>query len=41
MQVLFVNEAIRKAQQGWPLHGLAPIVDPSDEIIEVLLAALW
>ncbi len=41
MQVLFVNEAIRKAQHGMPLHGLAPIVDPSDEIIEVLLAALW
>ena len=40
MQVLFVNEAIRKAQHGSPLHGLAPIVDPSDEIIEVLLAAL-
>jgi hypothetical protein len=40
MQVLFVNEAIRKAQHGSPLHGLAPIVDPSDKIIEVLLAAL-
>jgi len=40
MQVLFVNEAIRKAQPGSPLHGLAHIVDPSDEIIEVLLAAL-
>ncbi len=40
MQVLFVNEAIRKAQHGSPLHYLAPIVDPSDEIIEVLLAAV-
>ncbi len=40
MQVLFVNELIRKAQPGPPLHGLAHIVDPSDEIIEVLLAAL-
>ncbi len=39
MQVLFVSEAIRKAQHGSPLHGLAP-VDTSDEIIEVLLAAL-
>ena len=39
-QVLFVNDAIRKARPGSPLHGLAPIVDPSDEIIEVLLAAL-
>jgi hypothetical protein len=40
LQVLFVNDAIRKAQPGSKLHGLAPIVDPSDEIIEVLLAAL-
>ena len=40
MQVLFVNEAIRKAQHGSPLHGLAPIVDPSDKIMEFLLAAL-
>ena len=40
MQVHFVNEAIRKAPQGSKLHGLAPIVDPSDDIIEVLLAAL-
>ena len=39
-QVHFVNDAIRAAQRGSPLHGLAPIVDPSDEIIEVLLAAL-
>jgi hypothetical protein len=40
MQVLFVNEAIQKAPHRSPLHGLAPFVDPSDEIIEVLLAAL-
>ncbi len=42
MQVLFVNEAtwIRKAQHGSPLHCLAPIVDPSDAIIGVLLAAV-
>jgi hypothetical protein len=40
VQVAFVNDAIRKAQQGSKLHGLAPIVDPGDEIIEVLLAAL-
>ncbi len=40
MQVLFVNEAIQKALHGSPLHGLAPIVDPSNETIEVLLAAL-
>ena len=41
MQVQFVNDAIRKAQPGSKLHNLAPIADPSDEIIEVLLAALW
>ena len=40
MQVKFVNDAIRNAQPGSKLHGLAPISDPSDEIIEVLLAAL-
>ena len=40
MQVLLVNEAIQKARHGLPLYCLAPIVDPSDEIIEVLLAAL-
>jgi hypothetical protein len=39
-QVAFVNDAISKALPGSKLHGLAPIVDPSDEIIEVLLAAL-
>ncbi len=40
MQVKFVNDAIRNAQPGSKLHELAPITDPSDEIIEVLLAAL-
>ena len=35
-----MNEAIRTAKRGSKLHGLEPIVDPSDEIIEVLLAAL-
>jgi hypothetical protein len=40
LQVRFVNDAIRKAQIGTKLHGLDPIVDPSDEIIEVLLSAL-
>jgi len=39
-QVIFVNDAIRKALPGSKLCGLDPIVDPSDEIIEVLLAAL-
>jgi hypothetical protein len=40
LQIQFVNDAIRNAQPGSKLHGLAPITDPSDEIIEVLLAAL-
>ena len=39
-QVTFVNDAIRKAQPRSKLFGLAPIADPSDEIIEVLQAAL-
>ncbi len=38
--MLLVNDAIRRAQPGSPLHGLPPIVDSSDEIIEVLLATL-
>ena len=36
----FSNEAIRKTLQGSKLHSQAPIVAPSDEIIEVLLVAL-
>jgi hypothetical protein len=40
LQVQFVNDAIRKAQPCSKLLCLAPIADPSDEIIEVLLAAL-
>jgi hypothetical protein len=40
LQVKFVNDAIRKAQPGSKLHGLAPITDPSDEIIDVHLDAL-
>ena len=40
MQVLFVNNAIHTARPGSRLHGLDPIVDPNNEIIEVLLAAL-
>ncbi len=34
------DDATRRAQQGSKLHGLELIVDPSDEIIKVLLAAL-
>jgi hypothetical protein len=37
---VFVNETIQKARHGSPLYCLAPIVDPSDEIIEALFAAL-
>ncbi len=40
LQVQFVNDHIRKAQLDSKLHGLARITDPSDETIEVLLAAL-
>ncbi len=40
LQVQFVNDAIRKAQPGSKLHGLAPITDQSDETIKVLLTAL-
>ncbi len=37
--VQFINDAIRKAQPGTKLHGLAalaPITDQNDEIMEVL-----
>jgi hypothetical protein len=33
LQVQFVNDAIRKAKPGSKLHGLAPIADPSDEVL--------
>lgn len=36
----FVNDSIDKAPVGSPLYGLDHIEDPSDEIIEVHLAAL-
>ena len=36
----FVNDRIAAARAGMPLHGVQPIKDPSDEIIEVHLAAL-
>jgi len=38
--VKFVNDRIAAARAGMPLHGVQPIKDPSDEIIEVHLAAL-
>ncbi len=37
---LSTTPSVINAQPGSKLHGLAPITDPSDEIIEVLLAAL-
>ena len=36
----FVNDRIAAARAGMPLHGVQPIKDPSDEIVEVHLAAL-
>ena len=36
----FVNDRIAAARAGMPLHGIQSIKDPSDEIIEVHLAAL-
>ena len=36
----YVNDAIAKATPGTPLYKLPPIVDPSDKIVEVHLAAL-
>jgi hypothetical protein len=40
LQVQLINDAVHKAQPRTKLHGLAPIADPSDEIIKGLLAAL-
>ena len=40
LQVKFVNAAIDAAGPGSPLYGLQHIKGPSDEIIEVHLAAL-
>lgn len=39
-QVAFINNKIRTALPGSPLHGKAPVKDPSDALIEVHLAAL-
>ena len=36
----YINEQIRTARQGSPLYRLAPVVDPSEKLIEVHLAAL-
>jgi hypothetical protein len=38
--VKFVNNEIRKAAAGSPLHNLQPIADPSEQLIKVHLAAL-
>ena len=39
-QVKYVNNKIASAPVGSPLHGLRPIEDPSNEIIEVHISAL-
>ena len=39
-QVKYVNNKIASAPVASPLHGLRPIEDPSDEIIEVHISAL-
>ncbi len=39
-QVKYINDKIASAPVGSPLHGLRPIEDPTDEIIEVHISAL-
>ena len=36
----FVNDAIKAAKEGHPLHGVELIEDPSDDIIRVHLAVV-
>ena len=40
IHVDFINKRIRNAFPGSPLHGIALVKDPSDELIEVHLATL-
>ena len=40
VQVKFVNDAIKAAKEGQPLHGVELIEDPSDDIIKVHLAVI-
>ena len=40
IHVDFINNRIRTAFPGSPLHGIALVKDPSDELIEVHLATL-
>ena len=39
-QVEFINAAIDRAPRGTPLHGLAHVSDPSDQIVEVLIQCM-
>lgn len=39
-QVKFINDAIKAASRDSSLHGLGPVEDPSDSIIEVHVQAL-
>ena len=39
-QVAYINSRIRSAKQGEPLFGVPLVEDPSDQLIEVYLAAL-
>lgn len=39
-QVEYINAKIRAAKPGTPLHGLDPVSDPSEKLIEVHMASL-
>ena len=39
-QVESINKAIKNAKKGFRLHGLPPISDPSDEVVEVLIQCM-
>lgn len=36
----YINAKIRAAKPGTPLHGLDPVSDPSEKLIEVHMASL-
>jgi hypothetical protein len=39
-QVESINKAIKNAKKGSRLHGLPPVSDPSDEMVEVLIQCM-
>ena len=39
-QVESINKAIKNAKKGSRLHGLPPVSDPSDEVVEVLIQCM-